>query len=354
MIPANGRLRAGPFTYEASIERRRFARTREIIERVSPSWAEDGGYLEMLARQAASIEIFLISHLQQSEAATDPLERILIGTLGQPRSTAWTRKVDDYAVIAIAAGMMNAYYQLSKAVVISWQPVDPPPGRLVSLDSTPEAVEKVLDASPTALDVAYESLSSWFFDGVAQPSTTRAPEELYQPALIVLINYAERFVLGHEYCHALLEYMGYPIGEFPVEVLPDKDEEFRADIVGGWAVAESAAQLDSVPPNVALQSALFAMKVHEIVDDALVIFGRPPTPSTTHPPFSARANTVLQMYQAVYGHLAVDDISLSSKALPVPARTLDQIWARLRPQFVSAAQQGKSLHAIWKTDQLLV
>jgi hypothetical protein len=340
-------LRAGPFTYDVSIEKRRLARTREIIARASPGWAEDGDYLEVLARQAASIEMFLEPHLQASEAAAGPLDRIIIGTLGQPRSNAWTKGVGDYAVIAVAAGMMNAYYQLSKAVVMSWRPVPAKPGSLVGFVPTPEAVENVLDANPVSLDVAFASLSSWFFDGVAQPPTSQAPEDLYHPALALLISYAERFVLSHEYCHALLKLMDQSIVGFPSGVLPDQEEEFRADMLGAWVVAESAAQLDSVAPNVALQSALLAMKVHETVDDALLIFGRPPTPSTTHPPFHARAKRVLQMYETLYAHLIAEDARLSLEPLLDPARTLDQIWARLRPRFVEAAHHGKSLHAIW-------
>lgn len=342
-----GRLRAGPFTYDAEIESRRLARSREIIERVSPGWAEDGTYLELLTRQAASIEMLLESHLAESGATAGGLNRIVLGTLGQPRSTAWTKPVDDCAVIAIAAGMMNAYYQLSKAVVFSWRPTSGNPDYAVTLDHRRESVERVLDENSESLDVAYECLASWFFWGLAQPLTTKSPDPLYIPPLQLLINYAERFVLGHEYCHALMDYMGYTLAGFEVMKLPSKDNEFRADLVGAWIVAQSASLLDSVPPNIALGSTLLAMKIHEIVDEALLIFGRPPRPSTTHPPFQERSELVMGMYQADYEQDGAKDESLSPDALLPPARTLGQIWDRIKPRFVEDAKNGRSLHKIW-------
>src|SRR5690554_360523 len=54
-----GYVYASGFKYPLVMERLRWARTRDIIQRVAPGPYEDATYLEMLARQAASVEIIL-------------------------------------------------------------------------------------------------------------------------------------------------------------------------------------------------------------------------------------------------------------------------------------------------------
>ncbi|MGU3643422.1 hypothetical protein ACLBXX_00520 [Microbacterium sp. C23T] len=341
------RLRAGPFTYDLQSERERFARSRAVIERVSPGWAEDGHYLEILARQAASIEMLLDRHLRETGQDAKALERILVGTIAEPRSLAWTRAVENYAVIAVAAGMMTSYYQLAKAAVLSWQPIDPPPGSAVGLDPRPASVEKVLDRDPAGVETASACLISWLFEGEPHPNSTRAPEPKYRPHLAHLIDFSERFVLAHEYAHALIDQFGYTIAGIPPKVVSPQEKELRADIVGAWIVSESAALLDSVPPNIALSAAVMAMKVHELVDDGLRVLGLEPPTSSTHPSFELRAKVVYDFYAANYAQLIEQDPSLAPEAILPPARTLEQIWARVEPQIEDLAFTGLEPSDIW-------
>jgi hypothetical protein len=63
-------------------------------------------------------------------------------------------------------------------------------------------------------------------------------------------------------------------------------------------------------PNLALQGAMLAMKVHEMADRAIDIArggdGNPPWRSTTHPPFEDRAVVVDDTYRSmIHG---IDDL----------------------------------------------
>ncbi|WP_108859965.1 hypothetical protein [Ruegeria sp. Alg231-54] len=68
--------------YLGVLERKRFAHTRDIVNRVIPSPNEDGVYLEMLPRQAASIEIFLRNEHRGTPNGrmTDLCNRVLVST----------------------------------------------------------------------------------------------------------------------------------------------------------------------------------------------------------------------------------------------------------------------------------
>jgi hypothetical protein len=343
-VQDNGRLRAGGFTYERHAERERLALTREIIRRVEPVGAEDGGYLEMLAREAASIELLLRPELPRLPDALTCLDRILIGTIGQPRSKAWTRPVGDFSVIAVSAGMMYAYYQFSKAIVLSWRQVEPVAGHLVRFNPTFDAVERVLNSDSNPVTVAYDSLSSWLFNGVARPSDTQAPAQNFQLPLSRLIKYAERFVLAHEYAHALIDNMGQTVAGYPPKPLDQKHKEIRADLVAMYIVAESAAELDDVPPNVALNGALMAMKIHQVVDEALHMFGKPLPPSDTHPPFDVRSAALWDAYIDDYQS---KDPRLVAEGLLPASRTTEQLWRRLKTILAEDRSAGRKLHPIW-------
>jgi hypothetical protein len=130
-------------------------------------------------------------------------------------------------------------------------------------------------------------------------------------------------------------------------MVPAQQREFRADLIAARIIAESAPYLDAVPPNIALGGALLGMKIHEVVDDGLRVLGRPPTRSTTHPPFSLRADAVHGQYMSDFGENIATDPSLSSEAIIPPARTLEQIWAKVRPRLEADARRGRALHPIW-------
>ncbi len=81
-------VRTGVFKYPATTEEARWARTREIIQRVAPRPYEDPRFFEMLCRHAASVELLLAGDVQSEKAGAgvprNLLTRILIGSTGEP------------------------------------------------------------------------------------------------------------------------------------------------------------------------------------------------------------------------------------------------------------------------------
>jgi len=338
----------GAFRFEAAKERARLARTREIIDRVMPGPYEDGGYFEMLCRQAATIEL-LIESIPQNEQAVPFLESILIGTIGEPRSHASTRLHDGPVPrIVLSGGMMYSYYQISKAVVLSWLHTEASSsGSRVVMSGAIEDTRNNLDADPTPVQIVVETISNWLFTGIARPNNSTAPPPSFHAPLTLMINYAERFVLAHEYSHAFLDQLHVPVWGFEPAPMKDLEKEHRADVLATVLVAESAAYMDSVAPNIALQGAVVGMKVHEMVDEALVMArgGRPLPTSTTHPPFADRFALLVDQYNQTYG--ALGDKRLEVEGLLVARETADELWRRALPQVASLLASNPQLHPVW-------
>lgn len=338
----------GTFRFEAAKERSRLDRTREIIDRVMPGPYEDGGYFEMLCRQAATIEL-LIESIPQNEQAVRFMESILIGTIGEPRSHAATRLYEGPVPgIVLSGGMMYAYYQISKAVVLSWLHTESSTsGSRVVMSGAIEDTRKNLDADPLPVQIVVETITNWLFTGIARPDSSTAPPANFLAPLTLMINYAERFVLAHEYSHAFLDQLQVPLWGFDPVPVHGVDKEHRADVLATILVAESAAYMDSVAPNIALQGAVVGMKVHEMVDEALVMArgGRPLPASSTHPPFADRFALLVDQYNQTYG--ALGDKRLEVEGLLVARETADELWRRAAPQVADLLAPNPPLHPVW-------
>ena len=162
-------VREGPyicdkvFKYPADAEHARWALTRQIIERVNPGPFEDPVFLEMLARQAASVELAL--HPSDREGAISPqvLSRIIVGTIGQPRSEAYSAAIGNAALIAMSAGMMEFKYQCAKAVVLAWKPLPAAGKDLLSFSPRPEDTQEVLDTDPYPVTLFRDTLTAWLY-----------------------------------------------------------------------------------------------------------------------------------------------------------------------------------------------
>lgn len=328
-----------------------------MVERVDPGPHEDGNYLGLLARQAASVELHLLRSLPD-EAIAPALDSILLGTTGRPTSDAKTVGSRHSASIRMSAGMIYLLYQTSKAVVFSWKPVPAPPGSLVSFSSKLEDSEEIIRSDPRPTDMMWRILSSWLFDGIARPPDSAPPPPTYSLPLDRLTTYAERFVVAHEYGHALMDLfrMGIPPWSSLEKDFPDARpedlpflRENRADAFGTMVVVGSSSALDRTAPNMALQGAALAMKVHEIADRAIDLAnggnGDPPWSSTSHSPFHLRTELLMRTYsQMVEG---LPDPRLGEKVILFPAHTAELLWTQIRPRLIAALNMGATLHSIW-------
>jgi hypothetical protein len=336
-------LRQGVFKYPVESERRRWARTREILERISPGPHEDPTYVAMLAHQAAAIELVLGDWAGSNGPASELARRIIIGTTALPRSEGSSALVDGTAVIEMSAGMIEVLYQSSKAIVLSWKPVESDEGP-IRFDTAPEKIAEVLDHDPEPTDLLFDTLVAWLYDGRHRVRSPKMPPPRYHPPLKLLINGAERFVLAHEYGHALMDQLasdGKPLSSW--------DRELRADAFATLAVARSSAELDRLPPAVALQGAVVAMRAHDVLDGAvqIALHGQElgSVSSKTHPSFVDRLAVLEQLFLEW-----ADDEQAAREQLPglqVPARTLAELWRRVTPGLRAQYRAGRRLHEIW-------
>lgn len=344
--------RTGPVKYQAGTEAARWSVTSEIIERVSPGPYEDPTFFELLARQAASLELGLSQSAEKKGLPPGTFARVILGTTGEARSEASTALAAGVAVISVSAGMMEFMYQCAKAVVLAWKKVQPNPGAALTLSGRPEDTEEVLDTDPYPATLLRDTLTSWLYQGRPRAPHATIPEAERSWPLGLIIDGAERFVLGHEYGHALVDQLavtelaaGHPAaGDQPWA------QEFAMDAFGAMAVMYSA-YLDRLPPNMALQGAVTAMKLHEIFDSVLdAITARHAAPAaTTHPPFEQRLDVVKQVY--LLSHPDPETAEGDMAGMLVPAQTLDQIWARIRQPVLQVLDSGLPLHPVWATSE---
>ncbi len=346
-------IRQGPLSYDAGTETARWSLTREIIQRVSPGPFEDPRFFEMLARQAASIELGLSRSGTKAGLPPGTFSRVIAGTTGEPRSEASTALAAGVAVIMVSAGMMEFMYQGAKALVLAWKETGPAPGAALSFSGRPEDTEEVLDRDPYPATLLRDTLTGWLSTGRPRAPHSRLPAAPRSWPLALLINGAERFVLGHEYGHALIEQLGVPelAAGGPVQAGSPWASEFAMDAFGAMAVVYSSAYLDRLPANLALQGAAVAMKVHEIFDSVQAVVsaehgGEAPA---THPPFDQRLGVIEQVYLRMHPDPGTARSDL--RGMLVPAQTLDQVWARVRPPVLAALSAGLPLHPVWLAGQ---
>lgn len=292
----------------------------EILERVQPGPHENPVYLDLLARQAASVERFLLDEEGIGPRIAEVLPRILIGSTGEPASTAGTTSDGDASVIKIPAGMIALRAGLARTVA--------------------QIQQTTIDEDSSPIGALTDTLFGWLFNGVATIEASNGLAEL-----------AERFVVAHEYGHAILDQFRVPLPWLHCDEVDALTKELRADMVATLAVVGSAAKLDGVPPRAALQGAILAVKAHEMagraIDMAAGETGTPGPTSAWHAPVAARLELVQQTYGSMVEDAGDEQLSKDSVLLAT-----DEIWERVRPRLVAELYAGSQLHPLWTRRQV--
>jgi hypothetical protein len=340
--------------YPAVLERQRWARTREIIARVSPGPDEDGSYLEMLARQAASVEMVLRGDFSGKPMGrgAEVCERLLLGTVPSVRSDAYSRTYADYYFVLVAAGLIEFVYQLAKASVLSWRPKEPASpsvqggGRAqYSFSSEPADIDVVLATNPYPLQLLARTLNAYIFEGRPRDEGFSPPSAAYLAPLTILTNMNERFILAHEYGHTLIDVLD-------IEFSDDSAwrEEFSADIVAFRVVIESARALDGLPPPFAIYGSFFVLTALEIIRRTLDIVRhgvvQKDAGSVSHPPIMGRLENLRRLYLA---HVSSTNDENSIRPALAPAKTLEYLWERVANEATGEWRSGRVPHAIWNS-----
>ncbi len=342
-------VRDGVFKYPIHLEKIRWRRTRDIIRRVMPGMDEDPVYLEMLARQAASIEIILRQEHADSPnpKASALCEQILLGTTAVLDPSAFSGPAGDHVMVVLSNGIISFLYQVAKAVVLSWRPVKARQGSSVAFRWGPEDIDFVLSKGTHPLELLYKTLYTYIYNGRPRAVGFDPPAAEYHPPLSMLTNFDERFVIAHEYGHALLHQMD-SIGVLP----PDSkswQKEFEADSFAFLFTIRSAQELDFVPANIALQGAFFSLSGFEVIRKTLDIarFGdvKEDKGVATHPPTQQRIEVLKQLYRKHVGSDENDILAIEG-ALG-PSMTLNLLWDRIRGRFIETHRRGIKPHPIW-------
>jgi len=339
------------YRYPAQLERKRWARTRDIIHRVAPGADEDPTYLEMVARQAASVEMMLRGeHTDTPDAQLSAiLDRVLIGTVPTLRADAVARRFGAHFFVLLTAGLIDFVYQAARAVVFSWKPMPAGGGAAFVFRNTSDDVDQILAADAQPVRLLRDTLEAFLFNGRPRAEGFAPPPEHYQAPLDILTTANERFVLAHEYAHALHD---------ALDIVPADgsatSEEFAADLLAFRLVVDSGDLLDRLPPNFSSQGAYFVLTVLDVLRQALDItrYGaiRDDRGFTGHPPIAARLAALREAYLQHVS--AIDDDFWIESALS-PARTLEQLFARVvtdkqPPGTPSTAWHGRGLHPMWE------
>jgi len=359
-------IRGNGFKYPVASEQLRWQHTREIIKRTNPGGYENPYYLNIIAREAAAIEMVLRNELNEAsnERMATLTEHILLASTGEPFVTANAESISvathqDFVLIFISSGLIQFLYQAAKAVVLSWKPKTPPPGRTSVFGCTPEDIEAVLAKDPYPVELLLGTLKAYFFEGFPRDPTSRKPKEYYELPLSLLINLAERFVIAHEYAHALLH---IPLLRQD-DVIPylsatrKWDKEHQADVLAFWIVLSSAAQYDLLPPNIALQGPLFALQAIDILREAkhILLDGEIMIDhgSDTHPPTNLRIQLLKRWYQDLYQlegvNQTLEEVNQTLEGALVPSNTLHILWKHTIPK-LEAWRGSAQLHDIWKSN----
>jgi hypothetical protein len=266
----NGRLRQkdSPFTYPEASERRRFLRTEGIAQRVRSGPFESSHYFAMLAREAATIEMFVEDALwARQPEAKGYSAAILPGTLplSLSRSIPLTSCDKDSAVLLLNAAFLDLCYQIIKLSVGSW--TNAKSSKMGSVGFAAHAVQtrERIKSSPQIVDTLINWLHGYCRLGYLEGHSVLPPVQQQLP-LQLLTNYAERFTLAHGYAElGQLDFLqpGPP---------PDSRPPLFCDARATETVLATAAKFDAVDPTIALQGCLIAINADDMVRRALAQF----------------------------------------------------------------------------------
>src|SRR5260370_39442664 len=242
-------IRIGVFKYPARLEELRWRQTDEVIRRILPGVDEDPKYLAMLARQAASLEIVLSkAHTHSPDPKTSALwQRVFLGTTTDHSANAESYKTGGDALVLLNFGLIDFLYQTAKSVVLSWRPLEPEPNTSGTLGVSIADIEQVLDKNPYPLELLSKTLHAFMFEGRPRAIGYDPPPTEFVPPLTLLTNFTERFVIAHEYGHALWQELN-PQYVRPAGISQWADE-FNADFFAFFFTFMSVSRISPFPPN---------------------------------------------------------------------------------------------------------
>ena len=168
-------------------------------------------------------------------------------------------------------------------------------------------------------------------------------------SLLTIFN--ERFVIAHEYGHALGQHLNAAYYRPPG--ISEWADEFNADFLGWVFTTISAAELDLIPPNVALQGAFFSLyaldilrKTRDLIESGSI---QEDKGTKSHPTNQKRIEFLKELYKQQnfgdYEHNSKIDLDVEDAL--IPGKTLEYLWSKIQNQFLVEYQQKRPLFPMW-------
>jgi len=286
-------VRRGCYKYPRKEEDQRILHAEEIIRRVRPGPFEDPNYFALLAYQAASVEI-TIPWVNRSI-----FKNYLLGTLHAPFVNAFAKiyQSSDTTTVILHSGMIDFIYQAAKVVVEAINPQLVTDGTAtVRADTDLEAIKKMLRKNSAPSVRLCKTLESYFYKGYPRAFAEEKVRNEYGPVLGVLVPLSERWILAHEYGHALTKNVDFSNASNN----PSWAKEFSADTNATISTVLSASQLDILPPEYPLSAGSFVLACVEILERTLSLLttgmDSEHHESESHPPNEIRAIQIVTQY----------------------------------------------------------
>jgi len=381
----------GPYKYPVDTERARWAGVMAILDRVEPGPYEDPRYFAMVAKQAAAIEVSLIGRSlvlcelpenvptsaairyvpMLQEPGTEgrlpgcgrqfdwrsfddgDFSGLLVGTTHSARLDAFSTTLGKTVLVPLSAGILDTQYWAAKAVAGAVRTVKNDDGASYRTAFEEDVVRANLAEDASPVELLYETFESWLYRGRPFPEVSEAPSPEETLPLSLMIQYAKRFLLAHEYGHIFMDLLRPSAAWSPSDwIVSRTTQEYRADLLGFEAVGHSGALLDHIPPNISLGGAALALRVYEICDEArsIALTGKVESPShtSTHPTFDQRLSQLHAYYRRRHGsHLDQEALELEFWRIGAQTTVLGTIWEQVRPRLLHDQGAGRVPHDMW-------
>lgn len=364
-------VRRGIFKFDRQQELHRLSLSEELLRRIDPGPYEDLNYLALLTFQAASAEMGFEILSQRPEP--ERWSHFVLGTVHEPQVNAFADSVEvqGATIIELYSGLIDFIYQAAKALIEALDPqMSKDPRATTSAASDEKSIARNLDENPGPVNRLYKTLEAYFYHGYPRAFWNEDVPAVQHPSLGMLVDFAERWAIAHEYGHGLTAEFHRPL---PPEANKDWVDEYLADQNATILTVASACQLDGVTPEFPLSSANFVLACLDILRRALSIVqtgkANPPWTDKTHPPNKERTQnnvrTFYRFFDVVYDGPRLKDLNFvlqspSGESRPVPASVREQIghsydlangvlsiWKRVEPMLLHDYANDRPLHSMW-------
>ena len=285
------------------------------------------------------------------------------GTLPSGNVNALTCFCDDGYLIIFESDIFYFCNMLSK-IIVSSLPIKNDNGR-ISLNLNEDAIIERLENNSIILKHFVELVIGYVIGGSPRTAPHYLADGPYSSFASVMTQAMERFVMGHEYSHILLQHQ--PMSNGKIGLIDIKDmyykifswpQEYTADYLGLQLMFHSMNRYGNTNIEINYGSVEAFFSGLEIMKRSIAILqrgnddwywknGNKEGPLGTHPPFQNRRGFTRNLMKTKYGEEYV-------KASVVIEFIINQLWGNFKPILKSMHDKGIRPHPKWYVDNSFV